>query len=368
MTCLANYKQILFWTVYLLFSCESVFANSCIGSLGSKEMNIFSLPVLSIKGQVGPTCVTYSFFSGIEHLIKQNSGQEISLSVPYFTVQLFRRKLNAPNDSYVSPYPIPAYDKDFTKLLSEVKYFGLVPEEIFHPIVPYSEWHSRKINGKTFIEQIGSIKDALRYHRKGEIYDREIDQAFLTYIGSIPEEFEWEGQQLTPTSFRQKYFPIEKFHFLKIREGSFEDGNILKGFNREVNASHYSVHHSDFKDIETALIRHMAVEGDLGSSIGSKPTSVFILIDWVEKNLDRSAAQFSLDYQGATDINELHAMQIVGYRRDSAGEIQAWKLQNSHRDVDDKGQSRPNSGFVWVERSYMKRYFHYGWMILNNEP
>ena len=100
-------------------------------------------------------------------------------------------------------------------VLYVIKKYGAVPQEVYEGLQD-----GEKINNHSELESVLKAQlDEVIKNKNGKLtsaWKKAFDATLSAYLGSYPEEFEWEGKTYTPRTFADEYIGINPDDYVQI--------------------------------------------------------------------------------------------------------------------------------------------------------
>lgn len=183
--------------VALLLSVSSVYAQEA--KSGYQFTEITKINVTPVKNQASTgTCWCFATTSFMEaELLRMGKG-EYDLSEMFIVRQKYMNQLQ---DNYMrrgkGTLGQGSLTTAFKNAFNEV---GIVPEEVYNGINYDSDRH----NHKELNQYVKAIADvAIKNKHRSPEYYKLIENLFDTYLGKLPEKFNYKGKEYTPKSFAE---------------------------------------------------------------------------------------------------------------------------------------------------------------------
>ena len=346
---------------------------------GRKIEFISKIPTTPVRDQYKTsTCWSFSGISFLEtELIRMKKG-EYNLSEMFFVRHNYEKKA----DRYVrmhgkTNFAAGGEVNDVTDVYAE---FGIVPETIYTGLKPDETNHRHgemdRILSK-YVETLVSSEDNDLSPVWKEGYVKLLD----SYLGELPEEFEYQGQNYTPQSFAES-LDIDPDDYVMITSFTHED--YYKSFILEIPdnwswAESYNVPLDEFVEIvDSALIKGYSVswaadvsENGFNFSKGLAVVPKLCYSDdnsrglkkWMKKSSnEKDKLIFSFDQaveelEVTPEIRQVafdnfsttddHGMHILGLARDRSGRM-LYYVKNSW------GTDNPFEGYFFVSKPYFR--------------
>ncbi len=119
----------------------------------------------------------------------------------------------------------------FHDVINMIRNYGIVPEEIYHGLHYGEEKHVHGEMDRVLKEQVDAV--ILNRNKKLSTAWRDAIRGTLnSYLGEIPETFEFEGKEYTPKSFADEYVGLDMDDYVQI--SSYTHHPFYKQFIIEV--------------------------------------------------------------------------------------------------------------------------------------
>lgn len=303
------------------------------------------------------TCWSYSTASFLESEIVRMGKPLMDLSEMYVVRHVYPAKA----DKYVRMHGSSNFGEGSLghDLIDAVATYGIVPNDVYSGLKDGVDFHDHSEMSavlKAMLDSYISQKKLSPQWRNA--YNAVLD----TYLGAVPENFEYKGKNYTPTSFRD-YLGIRAEDYVSI--SSYTHHPYYKPFIVEVpdnwsNGSFYNVMLDDLVEITKDAIRKgYTIEWDADVSHDGFSSKTGIAIEALngteitfetihkEKNVTAEMRQDNFDNYTTTDD---HLMHITGLAKDQNGAVY-FIVKNSWGT--NRGQ-KGYEGYLYVSEAYFK--------------
>lgn len=294
----------------------------------------FEVPSTSVKNQQkAGTCWSYAATSFIESELMRMDKGEYDLSEIFFVLyaylakaELYIRKQGKGNFSQGGQ----AHD-----VMNVVRQHGFIPE-IIYPGNTYGKEHNH-----TEIENMmqGMLDGVLKSKRNGltSKWLPSIEAVLTIYFGAIPEQFEFDGKQMSPKSFAERELNFNPEDYIEIT--SYTHHPFYQKVNLEVPDNwsgdfYYNVPLDELIDIMDNAIKQgytVCWDGDVSEREFNYRKGLAIVPEkeWADKDEDEQKALFD-EYEPERTISQEyrqekfdnlvstddHLMHIIGISMD----------------------------------------------------
>ena len=299
------------------------------------------------------TCWCFATTSMLESEIMRLGGDETDLSEMYTVRMAYQDKA----DKYVrlhgaTSFPAGGAQHDVTSVVAK---YGAVPDgaykgnEYGEAAHKHGEMHSI-LNG--LVENIIKNKNG----KLSPVWDDAMNSILDVYMGEVPESFNYNGKDYSPTSFA-KSLPINPEDYVEFT--SYTHHPFYKEFELEVpdNWMHKSMQNLPIDElmevIEYALSKGVSISwaADISglnfrAGVATIPVKDADIKDPAheEKIIEQKDRQEVFDNYNLTDD---HAMHLVGLAKDQNGKLYFIE-KNSW------GDGNPYKGFSYMSESFMR--------------
>ncbi|MFC2137471.1 aminopeptidase C [Bacteroidota bacterium] len=327
---------------------------------------IKKLPISSIKNQYRTgTCWSFSVLSVLESEIMTKGFEEIDLSDMFIVRTAYSEKAI----KYVRMHGSLKFSGGgaLDDPIKMMKKYGIVPEETYTGLKVGEKNHNHHEMDeilKGYVDKIVDSKDG----KLSPVWNDGFESLLDTYLGEIPESFEYKGETHTPNSFLAKY-NINLDDYVLI--SSFSHHPFYEKFILEVpdNWSWGEAYNLPLEDLKQTL--YYAIEhdhtlawatdiSDIGFQYRKSGIAIVPETDWYEmtdeemdnalsypvpqKEITQELRQVAFDTYETQDD---HGMQIYGIAKDQDGNNyfiikNSWGVNNSKYD-----------GILYASESYI---------------
>lgn len=177
--------------IALIFSVISAFGQ------GYQFTEVVKVPATPVKNQAATgTCWCFATVSFLESELLRNGKGEYDLSEMFLVRQKYMNQLQ---DNYIRKGKGNIGQGSLSHTaMNAFRQVGIVPEEVYNGINYGSDRHNHGEMVKYLHGIAGTAVDLK--HRSPE-YDKIVNFVFDTYLGPIPEKFNYKGKEYTPKSF-----------------------------------------------------------------------------------------------------------------------------------------------------------------------
>jgi bleomycin hydrolase len=325
------------------------------------------------------TCWSFSGLSFFESEMLRSGQPEIELSEMFVVNYCYRYKA----DKYVRMKGNTNFGPGgiFYDIIDVINKYGIVPEQIY-PGIKYNE---DKHNHGEMDEVLRKMVEAVNENKSKKIstvWLEAIKKTIDSYLGEIPEKFDYKGQTYTPKSFVSDYCGINPDNYVQITSFShhpFYEPFILEVPDNWIWSNFYNVPLDVMQQIidnslengytvawaadvtekgfattkkgiavvpdmaatdSTALcLKKDSVPGDKKETLTFSPDKPF-----KEMAITQEIRQIAFDNQETTDD---HGMHIIGLAKDQNGKVY-YKVKNSW------GNYNNFDGYFYASKPYVR--------------
>ena len=207
-----------FLAVLLTVVALNVFAD---GSSKEKEENTgyvfkdeISLPVTSVKDQYrSGTCWSFSGISFIESEMLRLGKPTVDLSEMFVVWHSYSDK--AKKDVRVHGNLNFSPGGAFHDVTNAIKKYGIVPESVYTGLEYGEEKHVHGEMDRLLKQCIDAVVEN-KNRKLSTAWHHSIEETLNSYLGELPQKFEYEGKQYTPQSFAAEYVGLNMDDYVEI--------------------------------------------------------------------------------------------------------------------------------------------------------
>jgi len=348
---------------------------------GYKFQSIKEIPHTSVKNQFrSGTCWSFAGMSFFESEMLRSGKPEVDLSEMYPVNVCYRDKAikyvrMQGNTNFGSGGVL--YDD-----LYVANKYGLVPESVY-PGIKYSE--DRHVHGEmdNVLRKIVEAVVENKNKKLSPVWDEAFNNTIDAYLGTLPQNFEYEGKNYTPKTFASDFCGINGDDYVQIT--SFTHHPFYQPFMLEVPdnwlwSEFYNVPLDELQQIvDESLEKGYTVlwAADVSEKgFATTKKGIAVVPEIIPTNMndtelskwdslsekDKEAAQYKFDKPGkervitqeirqmAFDSQETtddHAMHLIGLAKDQNGTIY-YKVKNSW------GKYNDLKGYFYASQPYLR--------------
>lgn len=341
--------RILFVLMSLLISSSLALSQYEI----KEDMRINCTPVKN-QARTG-TCWSFATASFIEAEAMRKGHGEHNLSEMFVVQNIYKDKAR----NYIlrqgnANFSQGALAHDLMRIMEKE---GIVPEEVYSGLLDGEEKH----NHSELESGMKGFLDGVLKQRPVSTKWRSAFNGILTsYLGSTPENFEYNGKKYTPKSFAEAlgFKADEYINLTSFNHHPFHKEFILEIPDNYSNGTFYNIPLDELvKSIDKALGMGYSVawDGDVSEKGFSAKAGMAILPlndtrgdlfenPGVEMKVDQNNRQQYFENLSTTDD---HLMHIIGKAHDKSG-TKYYVVKNSWGDVG------PENGYLYMSESYLR--------------
>jgi len=374
-----------FFTVVLTVIVVNVFAEGEGEKKEAKEGYVFEdeilLPVTSVKDQYrSGTCWSFSGLSFLESEMLRLGKPNVDLSEMFVVWHTYSEKAKKHVRVHGNlNFSAGGAFHDVTNMIRE---FGIVPESVYTGLEYGEEKHVHGEMDQLLKQSVDAIVEN-KNRKLSTAWHHSIEETLNSYLGELPQTFEYEGKQYTPQSFATDYVGLNMDDYVEI--SSYTHHPFYSKFILEVpdNWSWDQVYNVPLDDM-SAIIDYSLKNGftvawaadvsEKGFATSNKGVAVLPVAQSEDMDDSEIARWESLPerekekelYQLSSPVPELnvtqemrqtafdnyqttddHGMHIIGTATDQEGDV-FYKVKNSW------GNYNKYDGYFYVSKPYVK--------------
>ncbi len=212
---------------YLLFVLIALFLTSTIKAVnegdkteGFKFQDVMVLPATPVKDQYkSGTCWSFSGLSFLESEMLRIGKPEVDLSEMFVVRYSYSDK--ALKDVRMHGSLNFSAGGAFHDVINVIKKYGIVPEEVYRGLNYGEEKHVHGEMDRVLKSYVDAV--ILNKNKKlSSVWHESLDAILDTYLGKVPEAFEYEGEEYTPISFARDYVGLDLDNYVEISSYSHQ--------------------------------------------------------------------------------------------------------------------------------------------------
>ena len=260
--------------------------------------------------------------------------------------------------------------------------YGLVPESAYHGIKYNEEKHNHGEMDEVLLKMVEAVV-AEKNKKVSTVWNSAVNKTIDSYLGELPEKFEYQGKTYTPKTFASDYCGINTSDYVQIT--SFTHHPYYQTFGLEVSdnwlwSQFYNVPLDELQEIvDYSLTNGFSVlwaadVSDKGFATTQK--GIAVVPDKTLKNMagselakwdslsekDKEASYYKFDKPSAErkitqeirqaafdnlETTDDHAMHLIGLARDQNGTLY-YKVKNSW------GSYNQLKGYFYASQPYLR--------------
>lgn len=301
------------------------------------------------QGATG-TCWCFATISFLESEVKRVRDIEVNLSEMYIVYWEYIERARAFVENRGDVYF--AQGAEAVSVLRIMKKYGIVSREAYPGLPEGQRFHDHS-------KMVKEMNDYLQAVEKSNAWNTvmvvsTIREILNTYMGSPPQDFEYNGDYYSPPAFLKTVLqikPDDYFLFMSTMSQTYnEKGELVEPDNWWHCDDYYNVKINDFiKVIDDALdsAYTLCICGDISETAFDSWTEVGIIPDYdiPSEYINEAAREMRLQNGTTTDD---HCMHIVGM---TEFEGDRWYLL---KDSGAGGFNGPNKGYRFMHEDYIR--------------
>ena len=219
-------RMLALWAFVLMslvsFAQENLVAKTSQGDEAAKEKFQFAvdkkLPATDVKNQAkSSTCWSYSGLSLIESEMLRMGKKPADLAEMFVVYKVYQDKA----DKYVRLHGNLTFapGAEGSDVFDVIRKYGIVPQEVYEGLIPGETTNNHNEMDKKlaeYVKEVASSKVIRGDWKKG--FDGILD----AYLGSLPQEFTYQGKKYTPRTFADKVVGINPDDYIYITSWACE--------------------------------------------------------------------------------------------------------------------------------------------------
>jgi bleomycin hydrolase len=173
-----------------------------------------SLPTTPVKDQNRTgTCWSFAGLSLIESEMLRNNKPAIDLSTMFIVYHTYLEKAR----KYVRMHGNTNFSAGgaFHDVTNMIRKYGIVPEELYLGLNYGEDKHVHGELDQILSNQVEAvIKNPNR--KLSPVWMESVESALISYLGEIPERFEYQGKEYSPQSFAREYVGLDMDDYIEI--------------------------------------------------------------------------------------------------------------------------------------------------------
>jgi len=325
------------------------------------------------------TCWSFSGLSFFESEMLRSGKPEISLSEMFVVNYCYRYKaqkyVRMKGNTNFGPGGI------FYDIIDVISKYGIVPDQIY-PGIKYNEVKHEHGEMDEVLRKMVEAVIENKNHKLSPVWLDALKGTVDSYLGEIPEKFEYKGQSYTPKSFVSDYCRINPNNYVQITSFShhpYYEPFILEVPDNWIWSNFYNVPLDEMQEIvdysldkgyTVAWAADVTEKGFIttkkGIAVVPDQTDINLTIESAKKDsllvkeedstlsktvkpvnekiITQEIRQIAFDDQETTDD---HGMQIIGTAKDQFGKTY-YKVKNSW------GNYNSYDGYFYASIPYMR--------------
>jgi len=323
----------------------------------------------SVKSQAKTgTCWCFATTSFVESELLRMGKADIDLS-EMFTV---RNAYIDKADSYVKLHGSANFGPGGQShdVMDQFRKHGAVPEVVYPGLIPGEKQHNHGELSRVLQGILDGVLKRSWGDRVTPLWAKAFAMVLDTYLGAMPEQFEYDGKSYTPQSFLSDYMQFNPDDYVELTSYSHQPFHTRIRLeipdNWTFNSNYYNLPIDELEEVVNHALKSgysVCWDGDVSEKdFSTKDTGYGIVPvkEWedkseaernekatepiAEKEVSQEMRQLTFDNFSTTDD---HLMHIVGLAKDQKG-TSFYLTKNSH------GTDRKFAGYVYLSESYLR--------------
>ena len=308
---------------------------------------IKKLPVTSVKNQAySGTCWCFATTSFIEsELIRKGKGK-FNLSEMFTVRNIYKEK--AVTHIRMQGNNFFTAGGQSHNVMFVLNNLGAVPENIYTGRVLGEKYHNHTILDSLMLEIVTIPEDS---KNKGLTESRltKIDSVLDIYLGTIPQEFDYEGKKYTPKSFFSDVLEINTDDYIEItsftHQPYYEKFCLQDKYNWASNLYLNIPFDEFFEIIDNALNNGYTVNWN--GDVSEKGFDFYKGTAILNIKPEKATAELRQKLYNTQETTVDHLMNIIGTATDENGD-KFYIIKNSW------GKTNPYKGYMYMSETYLK--------------
>jgi bleomycin hydrolase len=210
--------RILFTIFLMIFSASILLAENDVKNDKKEEGYIFRdekvLPVTPVKDQYrSGTCWSFSGLSLLESEMMRLGKPEVDLSEMFIVWHAYSEKAK----KHIRLHGNLNFSAGgaFHDVTNMIKRYGIVPESVYNGLVYGENKHVHGEMDNVLREHVDAVVEN-KNRKLTTVWHEAIDKTLDSYLGIIPQTFEYEGKNYTPQSFAAEYVGLNMDDYVEI--------------------------------------------------------------------------------------------------------------------------------------------------------
>ena len=324
-----------------------------------ETINLEHLPVIS-QDKTG-TCWSYSTSSFLESEIIRLTGKHIDLSEMYQVRTTYPKKA----ENYVMRQGKAQFGEGALAhdVINSASAYGLVPVSVFTGLSEDEKIHNHAELEAVLLSMLNVYVDNPGKSLSPK-WKEAVSAVLDTYLGTIPQKFNFEGKEYNPMSFMKmtKINPNDYVTVTSFMQAPFYEKFILNIPDNFSNGSLYNLPLNEFIAVIDSALENgftLSLDADVSEATFSAKYGVAFIPEndddektglaeiIKERNISQEYRQQEFENFNTTDD---HLMHIVGKLVDQKGTVY-YKVKNSWGANEKRVK---NGGYVYMSVAYMR--------------
>lgn len=210
--------RILFTVVFVVLAAGIVLAENENKKAKTKKGYVFEdeivLPSTPVKDQYrSGTCWSFSALSFLESEMLRLGKPEVDLSEMFVVWHAY--SIKAKKDVRVHGNLNFSAGGAFHDVTNMIAQFGIVPESVYNGLKYGEEKHVHGEMDRVLLQHVNAVIEN-KNRKLSTVWSDAVDATLNSYLGEIPQKFEYEGKQYTPQSFATDFVGLNMDDYVEI--------------------------------------------------------------------------------------------------------------------------------------------------------